>query len=63
MGYARLRVGITTLIDNLGQMIRHLLAIAYHLRHYLMQTTYNSGLFLYQIHRLASYYLIIIPLK
>ena len=63
MGYARLRVGMTTLIDNLGQMIRHLLAIAYHLRHYLMQTTYSSELFLYQIHRLALYCLIIMPVK
>ena len=36
MGLVRLKGVITTLCSNIGQMIRHLLAIAYHLRHYLI---------------------------
>jgi len=37
----------TSLTDNLGQMIRHLLAIAYHLRHYLPNTTWMVLLFIF----------------
>ena len=35
MGGVRFVAIEASLTDNLGQMIRHLLAIAYHLRHYL----------------------------
>lgn len=42
MGGAQLTATQAALSGNLQQMIRHLLAIAYHLRHYLHSTLDHS---------------------